>query len=154
MQAFAPGGAYHSLSVGQPLLLVFGGASVNDMLRNWALHVQKLQVCYMHSTPMQTEARSTTMSPWQDLRDPPCVLPSLQLPYVVTCMDESLFQLAGEHGLPAAMFKQGHEAAGPGVVTTRWKYFRMDPRAFMTMGILKVSLVPVSAANKNRAVVV
>lgn len=23
-------------------------------------------------------------------------------------------------------------------VTTRWKYFRMDPKAFMTMGILKV----------------
>ena len=23
-------------------------------------------------------------------------------------------------------------------MTTRWKYFRMDPKAFMTMGILKV----------------
>lgn len=52
-------------------------------------------------------------------------------------MDESLFSLAGRHGLPAAIFEQGHAAAGPGVVTTKWKYFRMDPRAFMTMGILK-----------------
>lgn len=53
-------------------------------------------------------------------------------------MDESLFTLAGHHGLPAAIFIAGHQSAGPGVVTTRWKYFRMDPRAFMTMGILKV----------------
>lgn len=56
----------------------------------------------------------------------------------MTCMDESLFTLAGQHALPAAIFQTGHEAAGPGVVTTRWMYFRMDPRAFMTMGILKV----------------
>ena len=27
-------------------MLVFGGASVNEMLRNWAIHVQKLQVPY------------------------------------------------------------------------------------------------------------
>jgi len=103
IRAFAPGGIYHSLPPGQPLLLVFGGASVNDMMRNWALHVQKLQ-----------------------------------LPYIVTCMDETLFDLAGTHGLPAAIFQQASGAAGPGVVTTRWKYFRMDPAAFMTMGILKV----------------
>jgi len=106
IKAFAAGGSYEGMPPGQPLLLVFGGASVNDMLRNWALHVQKLA-----------------------------------LPYIVTCMDESLFTLAGKHGMPAAIFRggSGEEAsAGPGVVTTRWKYFRMDPRAFMTMGILKV----------------
>jgi len=105
-KAFAAGGSYEGMPPGQPLLLVFGGASVNDMLRNWALHVQRLA-----------------------------------LPYVVTCMDESLFTLAGNHGMPAAIFRggSGEEAsAGPGVVTTRWKYFRMDPRAFMTMGMLKV----------------
>ena len=27
---------------------------------------------------------------------------------------------------------------GGGAVTTRWKYYRMDPKAFMQMGILKV----------------
>ena len=27
-------------------MLVFGGASVNEMLRNWAIHVQRLQVPY------------------------------------------------------------------------------------------------------------
>lgn len=104
-KAFAAGGSYEGMPPGQPLLLVFGGASVNDKLRNWALHVQRLA-----------------------------------LPYVVTCMDESLFTLAGNHGMPAAIFRggSGEEAsAGPGVVTTRWKYFRMDPRAFMTMGMLK-----------------
>lgn len=87
------------LPVGQPLLLVFGGASVSDMLRNWAIHVQRLA-----------------------------------LPFMVTCMDESLFNLADASGLPAAIF----EGSGDGRVTTRWKYFRMDPKAFMTMGILKV----------------
>ena len=28
-------------------------------------------------------------------------------------------------------------AGGSGAVTTRWKYYRMDPKAFMQMGILK-----------------
>lgn len=32
------------LSAAEPLLLVFGGASVTDMLRNWVLHVQKLHM--------------------------------------------------------------------------------------------------------------
>ena len=31
---------------GEPLLLVFGGASVTDMLRNWALHAKELQMGY------------------------------------------------------------------------------------------------------------
>jgi len=90
-----------SLEAGQPLLLVFGGASVNDMLRNWAIHVQRLK-----------------------------------LPYAVACMDEKLFNLADDFGMPGVMMieKSGEDKK----VTTRWKYFRMDPKAFMTMGILKV----------------
>ena len=91
------------LEVGQPLLLVFGGASVNDMLRNWAIHVQKLQ-----------------------------------LPYAVACMDSSLFDLADAHGLPGVMMVEHDAGDVEKEVTTRWKYFRMDPAAFMTMGILKV----------------
>ena len=31
---------------GEPLLLVFGGASVTDMLKNWALHVRELGMGY------------------------------------------------------------------------------------------------------------
>ena len=31
---------------------------------------------------------------------------------------------------------------GGGAVTTRWKYYRMDPKAFMQMGILKVRSPP------------
>ena len=31
---------------GEPLLLVFGGATVNDMLRNWALHARELKMGY------------------------------------------------------------------------------------------------------------
>jgi hypothetical protein len=50
-------------------------------------------------------------------------------------MDEDLFALAESQGMPAAIFK---ETGTAGRVATRWKYFRMDPRAFMSMGILKV----------------
>ena len=49
-------------------MLVFGGASVNEMLRNWAIHVQRLQV-----------------------------------PYAVACMDENLFSLADDFGMPGVM---------------------------------------------------
>ena len=91
-----------SLGVGDPLLLVFGGASVNDMLKNWAIHVQKLS-----------------------------------LPYAVACMDEALYTLANQHNIPGVMMVE-KDTAGEKEVTTRWKYFRMDPAAFMTMGILKV----------------
>ena len=35
------------LEPGEPLLLVFGGASVNDMLKNWVLHVQKLKMPFV-----------------------------------------------------------------------------------------------------------
>ncbi|KAL1514707.1 hypothetical protein AB1Y20_003794 [Prymnesium parvum] len=90
------------LKVGEPLLLVFGGASVNDMLRNWAIHVRKLG-----------------------------------LPYTVACMDEALFNLANSHGIPGVMMVEKDDV-GEKEVTTKWKYFRMDPAAFMTMGILKV----------------
>ena len=89
------------LAPGQPLMLVFGGASVNEMLRNWAIHVQRLQV-----------------------------------PYAVACMDENLFSLADDFGMPGVMMLEKDGADKK--VTTRWKYFRMDPKAFMTMGILKV----------------
>ena len=81
------------LDVGQPLLLVFGGASVNDMLRNWAIHVKKLS-----------------------------------LPYAIACMDEKLFDLADSYDLPGVMMIE-KDAAGEKEVTTRWKYFRMDPAA-------------------------
>ena len=91
------------LAPGQPLMLVFGGASVNDMLRNWAIHVQKLEV-----------------------------------PYAVACMDEKLFTLADDFGMPGVMMIERGGEQSKKEVTTRWKYFRMDPRAFMTMGILKV----------------
>ena len=30
--------------VGEPLLLVFGGASVTDMLSNWAIHARKVGI--------------------------------------------------------------------------------------------------------------
>ena len=96
------------LAAGEPLLLVFGGASVSDMLRNWAIHVQKLS-----------------------------------LPFAVACMDVALFELADGHGLPGVMMAEGAlkedgATMQQSSVTTRWKYFRMDPKAFMTMGILKV----------------
>ena len=96
------------LAAGEPLLLVFGGASVSDMLRNWAIHVQKLS-----------------------------------LPFAVACMDTALFELADGHGLPGVMMAEGAlkedgATMQQSSVTTRWKYFRMDPKAFMTMGILKV----------------
>ena len=90
------------LEVGQPLLLVFGGASVNDMLRNWAHHVKKLG-----------------------------------LAYAIACMDEKLFNLADSFNLPGVMMVE-KDSSGEKEVTTKWKYFRMDPAAFMTMGILKV----------------
>ena len=38
-------------------------------------------------------------------------------------------------------------------VTTRWKYFRMDPQAFMTMGILKVR-PPAQMGRLNRGTAV
>ena len=90
---------------GEPLLLVFGGASVNDMLRNWAIHARRLG-----------------------------------MGYVVACMDQQLFDLAASKAIPAVMMKDkvGGGAGGDGAVTTRWKYYRMDPKAFMQMGILKV----------------
>ena len=88
---------------GEPLLLVFGGATVNDMLRNWADH-----------------ARENT-----------------GMLYCVACMDAKLFALANEHHIPAVMMaKSGGDAES--AVETRWKYYRMDPKAFMQMGILKV----------------
>lgn len=87
---------------GEPLLLVFGGATVNDMLRNWALHARK----------------NTGML------------------YAVACMDDKLFHLANEHGIPAVMMRAS-AGGSDGAVTTRWKYYRMDPKAFMQMGILK-----------------
>ncbi len=86
---------------GEPLLLVFGGASVTDMLRNWALHVRKLK-----------------------------------MGYAVACMDAPLFNLANEIGVPAVMMAAGD--GDRGAVSTRWKYYRMDPKAFMQMGILMV----------------
>jgi len=86
---------------GEPLLLVFGGASVNDMLLNWATHVTKLQ-----------------------------------LSFVVACMDDALFQLSDQKQLPAVILKEidGEQQR----VQTQWKYYRMDPKAFLSMGILKV----------------
>ena len=89
------------LSPGEPLLLVFGGASVNDMLINWARHVTKLE-----------------------------------LPFVVACMDDALFALSDREGLPAVTLRvAGGEQPR---VQTQWKYYRMDPKAFLTMGLLKV----------------
>jgi len=31
----------------QPLMLVFGGASVTDMLRNWVAHVRRLSMFFV-----------------------------------------------------------------------------------------------------------
>ena len=50
-------------------------------------------------------------------------------------MDENLFSLADDFGMPGVMMLEKDGADKK--VTTRWKYFRMDPKAFMTMGILK-----------------
>jgi hypothetical protein len=84
--------------------------------------------------------------------------------YAVACMDEGLFDTASKQGIPAAIMKGtclaielttcacadaamlisrvrsyvGADAAA-GAVTTRWKYYRMDPKAFLQMGILKVA---------------
>ena len=93
------------LGPGEPLLLVFGGASVTDMLKNWVLHVQRVQN-------------------------------GAGLPYVVACMDDKLFGLAESEGFPAVLMSES--AGGESQVSTRWKYYRMDPKAFLAMGILKV----------------
>ena len=85
---------------GEPLLLVFGGASVTDMLRNWALHARELG-----------------------------------MGYTVACMDQQLFETANARQIPAAIMA---DTSTSGAVSTRWKYYRMDPKAFMQMGILKV----------------
>ena len=90
-------------SVGEPLLLVFGGASVTDMLKNWALHAREVGMLY-----------------------------------TVACMDAKLFSTADEAAVPAVMMQANADGADEGAVTTRWKYYRMDPKAFMQMGILKV----------------
>ena len=89
---------------GEPLILVFGGASVTDMLRNWAIHAKELG-----------------------------------MGYTVACMDDGLFQTATSQLIPAAIMKD--TSASNGAVTTRWKYYRMDPKAFMQMGILKVRVL-------------
>ena len=73
------------LEPGEPLLLVFGGASVNDMLKNWVLHVQKLK-----------------------------------MPFVVACMDESLFELAAKSNHPAVLMRED-ASGGESKVSTRWK---------------------------------
>ena len=62
----------------------------------------------------------------------------LGMPFVVACMDESLFQLSERSGYSAVMMKE--DAEGSSKVNTRWKYYRMDPKAFLEMGILKVCL--------------
>jgi hypothetical protein len=51
-------------------------------------------------------------------------------------MDEKLFRLAESKGYPAVLMREveGKEAA----VSTKWQYYRMDPVAFLSMGILKV----------------
>lgn len=87
---------------GETILVVFGGASVNDMLRNWAIHAQ-----------------------------------TLGMPFVVACMDEQLFKRSEAGGLPAVLMKQTRGESN--LVSTKWKYYRMDPKAFLTMGLLKVS---------------
>ena len=85
----------------EPLLLVFGGASAGDMLRNWVLHARRLGMTF-----------------------------------VVACMDEALFELSDLLRAGQALLRNKRGAQS--VVTTRWKYYRMDPKAFMAMGILKV----------------
>ena len=50
-------------------------------------------------------------------------------------MDVQLFDTASKHDIPAAIMA---DTSKSGAVTTRWKYYRMDPKAFMQMGILKV----------------
>ena len=60
----------------------------------------------------------------------------LGMAYAVACMDEKLFDLANELGVPAVMMRAN--TAADGAVTTQWKYYRMDPKAFMQMGVLKV----------------
>ena len=99
------------LAPGEPLLLVFGGASVTDMLKNWVLHVQRVR---------DGSGRG--------------------LPFVVACMDEKLFGLAESQGYPAVLMAE--DTGGESTVATRWKYYRMDPKAFLAMGILKVPLHP------------
>jgi hypothetical protein len=98
-----------SLSARQPgetILVVFGGASVNDMLRNWAIHAQKLG-----------------------------------MPFVVACMDEQLYNRSEAGGLPAVLMKE--TSGESNAVHTKWKYYRMDPKAFLSMGLLKVRAHPV-----------
>ena len=57
------------------------------------------------------------------------------MPFVVACMDEALFTKAQEQGFPAVLMADA--AGGDSRVSTRWKYYRMDPKAFLAMGILK-----------------
>ena len=60
----------------------------------------------------------------------------LGIAYVVACMDDPLFELAQGSGYPAVLMAPAAGRAGE--VRTRWKYYRMDPKAFLAMGILKV----------------
>ena len=90
------------LQPGEALLLVFGGAAVSDMLRNWALHVRRLK-----------------------------------MPFVVAAMDVMLFDLAESDNMPAVLMRE--RSGAQSVVKTKWKYYRMDPKAFMAMGIIKVN---------------
>ena len=90
------------LQPGEALMLVFGGAAVSDMLKNWALHVRRLDMAF-----------------------------------VVAAMDVSLFDLAESHSMPAVLLRE--KSGAQSVVKTRWKYYRMDPKAFMAMGIIKVT---------------
>ena len=88
---------------GDLLLVVFGGASVSEMLRNWEYHVRRQRITY-----------------------------------VVACMDESLFNFSDGANMPAVMHTNASQDGGEDKVQTRWKYYRMDPKAFLTMGLLKV----------------
>ena len=60
-------------------------------------------------------------------------------------MDQKLFDTANTNKIPAAIFADTQKA---GAVETRWKYYRMDPKAFMQMGILKVRAAPPEAHPK------
>ena len=143
-------------------MLVFGGASVTDMLRNWALHVQKLAVPYVvtcmdeklfaladryptpTSYPTQTYLTLTSHLLHTHLTPHTHPTPTLNAhgrglagarPVIGARLEVCRAAPARSNNLPGVIFSDNSD----GRVTTKWKYFRMDPKAFMTMGILKVA---------------
>lgn len=74
--------------IGEPLLLVFGGASVTDMLRNWALHARELQMRYavacMDAKLFNTANEQQARAPARTRHGPPSA--PARVPLVLQCL--------------------------------------------------------------------